>query len=98
MFLTVHLNHGTGSSNNIFCLVNTGSGTKARTQIRSYPSAQTNGRTTRTEENTQPSENRISHEGRSAPERAQAARSLVRLQHLRTHPRSPQRQAALCLA
>src|SRR6266513_1601386 len=56
------------------------------------------GRTTRTEENAELAENGFSDEGRPAAERAQTARSMACGKHLRAHPRSAQRQAALCFA
>src|SRR5260221_1408374 len=67
-------------------------------QRRSYSSAQIYGRTTGIEENPQPAENGFSHEGRSAAERAQAARSLARRKHLQAHPGFPKRQAPLRFA
>src|SRR5215472_11101675 len=56
--------------------------------------APSHGRTTRTQENAQPAQDRLPDEGQPAEERAEAARSLARRKHLRGHFGSAPRQAA----
>src|SRR5690242_21341752 len=72
---------------------------RTATQARKgYPNAPSYGRTTRTQKDAEPAQDRLSHEGQLAPERAEAARSLVRRKRLRAHSGSAQRQTALCVA
>src|SRR5690349_24367582 len=65
---------------------------------KGYPNAPSYGRTTRTQKDAEPAQNRLSYEGQLASERAEAAGSLVPRKHLRAYSGDAQRQAAVCVA